>query len=195
MSAVFIMRRPGIIVVSGVVKEIRNDQIAIENEWYMPVSRKTVAITCRLDTEPGVAARMKLQPGAMVIASCMDSFPVQMLLEGAEVSEREFTFKAYNIRYNGSFDFEQHGTEKEQHVFSGCVLDARAGQSRSGKTWTRMVIVWKKNGKEEKRNVVYWSDIGEDLTDMRGKKAIFVTGPRSVSQGSVYYVANAYHEV
>ena len=147
---------------------------------------------CALTFEPGKLANMGLQPGMFILASTSDDFRVEMMLEGGEVPDEEFALQGYQVRFNGSFDFPPHGTEKEQHVFAGNVLSSENGTTRDGKAWTRVTVGWKRKGQPETRTVVYWSSTGETLPECAGKRVIFATGEQREAKGTQYYNAFLY---
>ena len=52
-----------------------------------------------------------------------------------------------------------------------------------------------KNGKEEKRNIVYWNNDNIQLAGQAGNRVIVVTGERKVTGGYEYYQAYDVFEV
>ena len=187
MGQLFILRRPGIIVVSGLVTEANGDEVVIENDCYLPVSQRTEKRRCRVQFPAGRARSLSLTEGAFVIASVKDDFRVEMLMEGGETPDREYRMAGFQIRYTGPFDFARHGREKEQHVFSGSILSSRSGGSE-GRFWTLATIGWKRRGEAECRDVVLW---GKDKPPAceTGRRTILVTGERREQDGRPYYHA------
>jgi len=192
MKTLFPLRRPGILVVSGIVKEINGDEVVIENDLQLPVSGTVQSGRAHLDVSGTDISKMRLKPGDTVIASTSDNFLVEMLKEGAESPDKDFYLKAHTIRYNGSFDFDRHGTEKEQHVFSGTVVSAQSGRSRD-KIYTRMVIAWKKNGKDTVRNIVFFGK--ESMEKKVGSRIITITEEAKQSKGISYFQAKEIYDV
>ena len=176
MSALFVMRRPGILVVSGLVQEIDGDTVVIENKCYLPVSQKEEPRRCRITFPSGKVGNLGLTAGAFVIASTKDDFRVEMFMEGGETPDQEYCLTGYQLRYNGSFDFDRHGSEKEEHVFAGNILSLKTGETASGHKWTKVRLAWKKKGQEEVRDIFYWGEDGDTLRDIQGSRVIFVCG-------------------
>lgn len=190
MNALFVMRRPGIIVVSGFVKEVHEGEVVIENDCYFPVSDAVEKARCHLEVAQDVIDRMKITTGAAVIASTTDSFLVEMLMEGAETSSRDFHLKAYTLRYNGSFDFERHGQEKECHVFSGNLLNVQSYE-KEGRFLVKARLAWKRKGREEVRNLVFWSKDDFDSEKFQNKRVVSVTGEAKQNGNVPFYVVSS----
>ena len=189
MRSMFILRRPGILVVSGIVAGIQDDNtVILENSFRYPISGQEEKTKCYLECNPDTIKRLHLEAGSYIIASATDDFLVEMLMEGGETPDREFHLKGYTVRYNGSFDFESHRNQKEQHVFSGTIIAARSGV-KQGYTWSRATIGWKKSGKDEVRNIVFWSKEGKALSNFIGKRIIAVTGESRSNNGFTFYQA------
>lgn len=193
-KSMFVMRRPGVLVVSGTITDIQDNVVVLENKFFYPVSGQEEKTRCFLESKFDVIQRMRLTIGTSILASTTDDFMIEMLLEGGETPTRDFHLKAYTIRFNGSFDFDQHNDQKEQHVMAGTILAVTSGQ-KQGYTWNRMTIGWRKNGKEEKRNIVYWNKDNIQLAGQAGNRVIVVTGERKVTGGYEYYQAYDVFEV
>lgn len=194
MRSMFILRRPGILVVSGTVADVKDDgMIILENSFLYPISGQEEKTRCYLECKSDTIKRLHLETGTSIIASTTDDFLIEMLMEGGETPSRDFHLKSYTVRYNGSFDFECHKNQKEQHVFSGTLIAANNG-IKQGYTWNRAVIVWKKNGKDEIRNIVYWNKTGETLSEKIGKKVIAVTGETKIINEIAYYQASKIYD-
>jgi len=181
MGRLVVMRRPGILVVSGLVEEVNGDEIVISNEGLTENMSKL-----RLTYQPGTLSRMQLNKGVFIVSTASDDFRIEMMLDGAKTEEKEIALKGLIPRFNGSFDFDRRGTEKEQHVFSGNILSAENGGTET-KRWQKITLGWKRNGKDEVRTIVHW---GEPISVENGKRAIFVTGEKKVSGSMVYYNAS-----
>lgn len=188
MRSLFVMRRPGILVVSGTVTEVNGNVVTIRNTCHYPISNKEEETICHLTCKEEVIERMRLGKGASIIASTCDNFNAEMLLDGAEPTTREYELSAYTVRFNGSFDFECHGDQKEQHVMAGTVISAASGMQQ-GFTWNRILLGWKKKGQEEKRNITFWNRDGITCDDQKGKRMILVTGEEKKSNKGSYYQA------
>jgi hypothetical protein len=187
------MRRPGIVVVSGIVTEVLEEEICIKNDVLLPVSNKIEEVRCHLVVDPKAVQRLKLAPGAAVIASASDNFKIEMLFEGGEVPDRDFHLRAYTVRYNGSFDFECRGQEKERHVFVGNMMNAQT-ITHDGKCFSRATIGWKRKGVEEVRNLLCWPKTdSEKLEQYLNKRVVIVTGePHTVGSATCYQAESVY---
>lgn len=107
-KSMFVMRRPGVLVVSGTITDIQDNVVVLENKFFYPVSGQEEKTRCFLESKFDVIQRMRLTIGTSILASTTDDFMIEMLLEGGETPTRDFHLKAYTIRFNGSFDFDQH---------------------------------------------------------------------------------------
>ena len=184
MKSLVVMRRPGILVVSGIVSDIAADRIEITNRFY-GMERRLI-----LQTEPATTGRLNLTRGAMIIASTSDDFRIEMLMEGATIPDDTFELKAYTVRYNGSFDFEAHGQIKEQHVFAGSCLSA-VREYRCGRPVCVATIGWRSKGRDEIRNVIFGLKPAADTESLLKSRIITVTGAAQVSGSVGYYPAIA----
>ena len=184
MGRLIVLRRPGIVVVSGLVEEAFADEVLISNDTFADGVSDTKKI--RLGFETGTLQKMHLSKGTFIIASAADDFRIEMMLEGGRIPDKEIQLRGFIPRFNGSFDFEKHGREKEAHVFSGNVLSSQKGSS-GDKFWERITMGWKRNGKDEIRTVINW---GRPIDGERGQRVILVTGEKKLAQqGMTYYNA------
>lgn len=193
MRTMFILRRPGILVIKGLVTEVTDSTVRLEDCFFYPVSRREETTTCILDCEEEYLQRIQLKTGAKILAATTDDFKIEMLLEGGETPVREYHLRGYRFCYNGSFDFERYMDSKEQHVFSGTVMSVNSGE-KQGYTWNRLMLGWSQNGKNERRNIVYWNDQGISLADKEGQRLIVVTGEPKAREGVRYYQASAVYD-
>lgn len=185
MRSLILLRRPGILVVSGMVTGADNSGVLITN--YFGAQEKSL----RLEVDPRALANLKLKKGSMIIASTKDDFRVEMLLDGAEIPDL-ITLSAYTVRYNGSFDFEARGDRKEQHVFAGSVLSANMGK-KAGRPVCAATIGWRRQGKEEVRNIIFDPAVEYQKDTLKNKRMIFVTeGARGEGSGRYYTATRAY---
>lgn len=186
MSRLFLMRRPGIIVVHGTVKEV-GEELVIENEYPFPVSGPGPA-RVHLQVGPAVA-NMRLKKGASIIASTTDSFDVEMLLDGGETPRRDFALKAYTVRYSGSFDFEARGDQKESHVILGSVVNAFLGKNKQQQPMLVCNLMWQQLGKGRTARICLF-DGALNPDSILKKKVAAITGPARTGQnGEPIFVA------
>ena len=185
MRSLILLRRPGILVVSGVVVWVSNSEVQIRNTFGAQ------KIDLILKSDPKLLEALKLAKGSMLVASTMDDFKIELLMDGAILTE-PVTLNAYTIRYNGSFDFEAKGTRKEEHVFAGSVLSATVGR-KAGRQVCAATIGWRKKGREEIRNVLFDPAKVTDCSAeaLQKQKLFFVTEGKREEKDHSYYVANA----
>ncbi len=183
MKEIFILRRPGLIVISGTVKEIRDGGLVIEGDHAFPISGPDT-VKVNLNVSNDVISNMRIQKGASVIASTTDHFLVEMLQDGGETPDREFSLDAFVLRYNGSFDFDPHGDSAEEHVIAGIIKTAKKlTKTKNNLPIYQVTVGWKRNGAEELRTILYCGP--ENVTEKA--RVIFVTGPLKTHNGSPYY--------
>lgn len=193
-SNILIMARPRIQVVCGRVIDVNpSGQVTIENDCYLPVTEKTEKRRVRFSIGRDKMDSMGLNvaTGAPILATVKPEGGLDFLADGGEDDTKEYVTSAYNMRYSGSFDFEQRGNEKEAHVFCGTV-EKCIRRTVGGRSFNFITVVWKRCGETERRVLVEES---EDDTHVRNlTKGIFVTGPlkRSASEGPIYKVKQIY---
>ena len=192
MSSLIVMSRPGLMVVCGIIKkvDISASEVTIENDVYMPVSRRTERKKLRIGVNRNKISAMKLgeKIGTFILATVKPVTELLLLEDGGEDSKTEYYTMAYNIRFSGSFDFDSLGDAPESHVFCAGIRDKEFATIK-GKTFAFLDISWKKSGNlEERKLVIQTSRSGvEALRDM--KRGTFVTGPlQNTSYGPVYKV-------
>ena len=185
MRSLILLRRPGILVVSGVVTEVTNSGVRIRNTFGAQEQ------SLNLDVEQSVLDGLKLKTGSMIVASTMDDFRIEMMLDGALIRD-EIGVKAYTVRYNGSFDFEAHGNRKEEHVFAGSILSAKSGR-KAGRPVCAATIGWRRKGKDEIRNVIFDPRKIQESTleALQSQRMIFVTEAARGEGNGCYYAATA----
>lgn len=181
MGKLIVLRRPGIIVVSGIVDNLYEDEVVLTNDKFS--DNAALCPKLRLSFAPGTIKRMRLQKGAFMMASAADDFKIEMLLEGGCVPDSEICVKGFIPRFNGSFDFERHGRQKEAHVFSGNIVSSQRVE-KEGRLWERITLGWKRNGKDEVRTIINW---GKPISPERGQRVILVTGEKKVGQHGIEY--------
>lgn len=124
MKQLIIFARPGIAVVSGVVRYAEHGKVLVENNVYLPVSKKMELRQMEISFPESKLTRMRLKPGNFVLATIKDNDPaLDEVIHGGEVPDKVFHVTGYNIRYSGSFDFDAYSEYDETHVFSGSVKD------------------------------------------------------------------------
>lgn len=128
MKQLIIFARPGIAVVSGTVRYVERGKIMIENNLYLPVSKKIETRQMEIDFPESKVRNLKLKVGAFVLATIKDDDPaLNEVIHGGETNTTVFSVSGYNIRYSGTFDFDGYGNYKETHVLSGKVQDIIRG--------------------------------------------------------------------
>ena len=177
LSPRVLLRRPGLLVLAGIVTDVQGEDVILGDGTICPKIR----MACQ-NNEP---ARLHIRPGVAVIASTTDNFGIEMMLEGGVYRTDEFHVQAFTVRYNGCFDFEQCGREKEQHIFAGVLLPSGSGE-RDGCTWSRGSLVWKKREAEERRDLVWWNQAGQTLSEYQDKRVIVVAGEEKQPDNGSY---------
>lgn len=186
MSLLAVMHRPGIVLVSGTVVDMSERRFTIENDVYLPVSKRSEKRRAVIEMDGGKIARMHLSIGAFVLVTCRDNNGIAALCEGGETNDKTYYLRGYNLRYNGSFDFEAHGNAKETHVFYGSIVKTLSGVTDAGKSWKYWTLSYRRNGEQVLVNVMEWNSSADGTEENR----VFVTGPQRRSKnGTSYYTA------
>lgn len=73
MSLLAVMHRPGIVLVSGTVVDMSERRFTIENDVYLPVSKRSEKRRAVIEMDGGKIARMHLSIGAFVLVTCRRS--------------------------------------------------------------------------------------------------------------------------
>lgn len=175
VSPSILLHRLGVLVISGIVTGVEGEDVLLGDGSVFPKIR----VSC----QKREAERLCIRPGVAVIASTTDDFGIEMMLEGGMYQTDEFHVRAFTVRYNGCFDFEQCGEEKEQHVFAGVLLPTGSGE-RDGCTWSRGNLIWRHTGREECRNVVWWNQTGQTLDAYSDKRVIVVSGEKQMPENA-----------
>lgn len=187
MSRLFLIRRPGILVVCGTVTEVKGDGLVIENNYPFPVSGPQPA-RVHMQADEKKLANLRLKNGAFIIASTTDAFEVEMLLDGGETANRDYNLTAYNIRYNGSFDFDERGLQKESHVILGSCVSAQLGKSKNGQQLLVCHISWQQLGLSRVAKVCLFGDTVKPENILK-KRVAAITGPVKQTERGTIYIA------
>lgn len=187
MRSAIIMRRPGILTVSGYVQEVFDNEIVINNDLNGHPLNIHLTKTAKCTWLRGLTA------GAAIVATTDDNFAIEMILDGGDVPLNEITLGCYNMRFNGSFDFNKRNDIKEQHVFAGTLLSATK-KEQAGIPYEIGVVSWKKKGQSETRVVYRWNPSGLLLTNLIGKRIITVTGEAVVTKKGKLFQCDRIYE-
>lgn len=172
MRQLIVFARPGIVVISGQVRYAERGLVVVENNVYLPVSKKFELKQIEISFPENQIAKMRLKPGNFVIATIKDNDPgLDEVIHGGEVPNKTFYVSGYNIRYSGSFDFAGYGEYDETHVFSGTVKDLI--KNEKGDVNLRLNC-WKNGNAIE---YLIYLPAKKATGIITGKKIIVVTGP------------------
>lgn len=180
----FVMHRPGILGVTGIVTEVDGISVTVSGDVWLPVSRKLEKRFARIRYPKDFSIeRMKPKLGERIIAITEDDYPVEALFQDAETPDQMYNLKAFMIRYNGVFDFDARGKAEEEHLFSGQILESRIVRLQDGtyKTVTRMHVRVK--GQNEERIIVEAGEVKRE----QGSSCIFLTGKPVYGKSGVPY--------
>ena len=165
----FLLHRPGIIAVQGIVTGVFGQRLDISGDVYLPVSRKTEKRSAQIYMN----RTPNFEKGSTVIALTKDNFAVEALFTGAETPDKSYILEAFTVRYSGIFDFEKTEAAGEQHLFSGQVIES---VQKNELTYTKIHV--RSANKNLERIVVEPGDI----IRKKGDTVTVITGPPYVSQ-------------
>ena len=190
MGRLIILSRPGIMVVSGVVKEVDLSRatVVIENDVLLPcsgvVDRRRIRMVC--DLKKIYAMRLNQKIGSFILASVRPSDELVLLEDGGEDDTTEYCASVYNMRFSGSFDFDRRGEQKEEHVFCASIKKITF-QKFGDKVYAFFYIQWNKQGYPETKTLVVRIKNPDSVINM--KRGIFVCGAMQKSSlGDVYKI-------
>ncbi len=187
MSSLVVTGRPGIIVVSGYVKSVQPEEVVIENNCYLPESKKLMRKRLRIHFETPNQTAKRLKINEFVIATVRPTSELIRVWEGRkEDSYEEYAAFGFNVRYTGSFDFPAYGQSEEEHVFCGAIEPVKVTRDKTGRVWSSIHVFWRRAGKTEERQLLHPSNISDRMEGI--KKCIFITGPEKTgAKGKKYY--------
>ena len=177
----FVMHRPGLVGVSGVITESDGLSVTVQGDVYLPVSKKIGTRLARILYPRNFSfSKMKLRPGENIIALTEDDFSVSSLFNNSETNDELYELKAYQIRYSGVFDFKETAECAEEHLFSGQVK--KIWQLRDG--WKLIEVSVRKSNMNEERYLI------QNNPDERlkiGSNIVSLTGKPSDLKGTLCY--------
>ena len=165
MKNIIVLNRKGIQVVAGKITEV--DEIAETIFITNSDSSQQLALQC----ENNQISKMRLKTGSNIIATIKPTVQTIAMGEG-EFSDSIPAIEIYQLRYTGSFDFEQTHEDPEQHVFCGDIKEvAEAGNGLLIK------LQWLRRHEPEVRWIYYAKpEKKENLEKLIGEQVIFITG-------------------
>ncbi|MCR5368397.1 hypothetical protein [Eubacterium sp.] len=168
--SLFILHRPGILGVSGIVTESDGLSVTVKGDVFLPVSHKIERRLARIRYPRNFPFnKMKLRPGERIIALTEDDFAASSLFTGGETSDDFYDLKAFIIRYSGVFDFEPTTGCAEEHLFSGQVKGV--WNIRNG--WQFIQISVRKQNNNEERMLLSQTQTsfkkGDNIIALTGK--------------------------
>lgn len=176
MAQLMVMRRQGLIVVSGTVTDysLPRGEIAIENDCYLPVSQATEKRRVRFRINRGEIERFRIREGVFLIATVKPTVAMELLFDGGEDDTKEYLTTGYHMRYTGAFDFEPRGSAPEQHVFRAAIAGSTLSRNANGTVFTVTEVYWQKNGQRLSRKLLARGDVRDKMDEIGS--GIFVTG-------------------
>lgn len=182
-----ILNRPGIAVISGIVKtvDLASGEIVVENDCYLPVSQVIERRSCRFSLDRNEMERFRICSGAFVTATVRPTPEMELLAHNGEDDTREYHTIGYHLRYTGSFDFARCGITEEEHVFVGKVTDVGLCRVSGNRICTMASVLWRRRGTEMVRRTFASGNVVDKMKKI--KDGIFVTGPRINLSGTDIY--------
>ena len=165
MKRVIVLNRKGIQVVAGIVAEVDDvaEIIIIKNSD----GSQRLALQC----ENGQISRMRIKSNSKVIASIKPTVQTIAMAEG-ELVDAIPAIELYQLRYTGSFDFEEKGSEPEQHVFCGDIKEVVEAENG-----ILVKMQWMRKHEPEVRWIYYAKpEKKETMEKLIGEQVIFITG-------------------
>ena len=184
MSQLIVFARPGAALVSGFVKEISKNMAVIENNLWLPVSKKSERRRIRISFDNDQIEKMRLAKEAFIFATVSDADPaLNIVLTGGETSDTTYNAHGYTVRFNGAFKFSATDTQKETNVFVGKVSDIKRN-NYNNMACSTFKVNYMARKEPVSLNIGAWNRPAEQIKE--GKFAIVCEAPQKTSFGLQY---------